>query len=206
VEETGDGVIDETPAQLTAANAAQAPSRTPVTGSLGKTDQSVPQPSAHNPEERSLLAQAGQSAGAASGIFLREDGAPPITSRRAQANGVGLEVGPPAIVSGWPAALNGPATESLVSAEGELPASPGLLATVLPVDFSGLEASVKDFFDQIEQLGLTMTASQADLLFSTGMVAVAAAVAAEITRRRLQVPAAPALPRGHGSLPYSDYR
>jgi len=95
---------------------------------------------------------------------------------------------------------------SALSSEHDLAARPELLAGILPVDFSGLESSVRDFFEQIDQLGLTLTESQVNVLFSSGIVVVAAAVAVEITRRQLQPSAPPALAaRGHGRLPYSDY-
>jgi len=98
---------------------------------------------------------------------------------------------------------------SALSPEQDLAARPELLAGILPVDFSvdfsGLESSVKNFFDQIDQLGLTLTESQVNVLFSSGIVAAAATVAVEITRRQLQPSVQPALARGHGRLPYSDY-
>jgi hypothetical protein len=99
------------------------------------------------------------------------------------------------------------AAESLspMSSAWTLPAYAAFLSEVLPVDFAALESSIKDFFDQIDQLGLTLTESQVDALFTTGMVAVAAAVAAEISRRSFQPSAAPVLALGRCRLPYSDY-
>jgi hypothetical protein len=79
------------------------------------------------------------------------------------------------------------------------------LTNILPFDFSALELSIKDFFDQIDQCGVKLSVSQVDLLFSSGIMAVAAAIALEIGRRKIHA-ANPALPlQREGSIPYSDY-
>jgi hypothetical protein len=86
----------------------------------------------------------------------------------------------------------------------EEPACP-LLTSIVPFDFAALEVSIKDFFNQINQAGLKLSENHVNLLFSSGMVAVAATLALEISRRKTTALAqAPALDHA-GSIPYSDY-
>jgi hypothetical protein len=80
-----------------------------------------------------------------------------------------------------------------------------VLTNILPANFSGLESAIKDFFEEIDQVGLQLSESQVSLLFSTSVMAAAAALALEVARRKLQPRAVtPALGRA-GSIPYSDY-
>jgi hypothetical protein len=89
--------------------------------------------------------------------------------------------------------------------ESALTASAALVTNVLPVDFASLESSIKSFFDDIDRLGVKLSESHVNLLFSSGMMAVAATLALEIARRRMQ-PSVPAVTlQREGSIPYSDY-
>jgi hypothetical protein len=80
-----------------------------------------------------------------------------------------------------------------------------LLTGVLPFDFASLEVSIQDFFSQINQAGIKLSESLANLLFSSGVLAVAATLAVEISRRKTaalaQVPALDYV----SAIPYSDY-
>lgn len=80
-----------------------------------------------------------------------------------------------------------------------------LLTSVLPIDFASLEASIKEFFSQIDAAGLKLSGQHVNYLFSTGILAVAATLAVEVSRRQTGALAqAPALDCTT-SIPYSDY-
>jgi hypothetical protein len=89
--------------------------------------------------------------------------------------------------------------------EPALPAFSALLTNVLPVDFASLDSSVKSFFEQIDRLGVKLSESNVNLLFASGIIAAATALAVEIGRRKMR-PAVPAVTlQRQGSIPYSDY-
>jgi hypothetical protein len=98
------------------------------------------------------------------------------------------------------------ALESIAAvAEPALPASSALLTNVLSVDFASLDSSVKSFFDQIDRIGVKLSESHVNLLFASGIVAAAGALAVEIARRKMQ-PAVPTVTlQREGSIPYSDF-
>jgi hypothetical protein len=149
---------------------------------------------------------AGQVKGIAPGLAVHNDQAPGLHVSHivGQQQRVDPNLKPAAGVA--PGMQTGQTLETETpSVAAALPAYAALLSDVLPVDFSTLESSIKEFFDQIDQLGLTLTEGQIDLLFTSGIVAVGAAVALEFSRRQLQPSGLPALPPGHGRLPYSDY-
>jgi hypothetical protein len=79
-----------------------------------------------------------------------------------------------------------------------------LVTNILPFDFSSLETSVHDFFDQLDQFGLKLSENHVSLLFSSGIVAAAATLALEFARRRIQALPMPTLERAD-LIPYSDY-
>ncbi len=80
-----------------------------------------------------------------------------------------------------------------------------MVTSVMPFDIASLETSIKDFFDQVNQAGLKLSAGHVNFLFSAGVVAVAAALAFELSRRKSSTPAqAPALELA-STIPYSDY-
>lgn len=92
-----------------------------------------------------------------------------------------------------------------VVAEPTFAPAAGVLSSMLPLDLSALESSVKAFFDKLDTLGFKLSATQVDLLFSSGIIAVAATIAAEITRRKVRAPVPALTPRRPGSIPYSDF-
>jgi hypothetical protein len=69
-----------------------------------------------------------------------------------------------------------------------LPSSSLLLSTVLPIDVAAMQSSVKDFFDQIDKLGVRLSEGQIDLLYSTGLMTAATVLALEIVRRQRRHP------------------
>src|SRR5271166_5037026 len=77
---------------------------------------------------------------------------------------------------------------------------------LLTFEFTTLETSIKDFFDQMDRLGKEISKNQIDLLYASGVVAVGAMLACEIARRKLQNPECPPVPFLARSLPYRDYR
>ena len=83
--------------------------------------------------------------------------------------------------------------------------SASLLTDILPFDFSSLDLSIRDFFSKIDQLGLKLSENHMDLLFSTGIMAVAASLALEMARRKIQTPVPALNLQRAGSIPYSDY-
>ena len=85
-----------------------------------------------------------------------------------------------------------PATESLWAPELAGRASM-FLSDSLPVDASLLESAIRDFFDRLGELGLSLSESQIDLLYCSALLTVATAVALEIVRRKATRPAMPAL-------------
>jgi hypothetical protein len=79
-----------------------------------------------------------------------------------------------------------------------------LLTNIFSLDASTLGSSIKDFFDQIDQLGLRLSDEQVDLLYSVGMTAAAAVAAFELARRQVRRRTLSQAPR-LGAIPYSDY-
>jgi hypothetical protein len=79
-----------------------------------------------------------------------------------------------------------------------------LVTNILPFDFSSLETSVRDFFDQLDQFGLKLSENHVSLLFSSGIAAAAATLALEFARRKIQALHMPTLERAD-LIPYSDY-
>lgn len=72
---------------------------------------------------------------------------------------------------------------------------------IFPLDSSTLQLSIKDFFDQMDQLGKYLSESQIDSLYSIGILATAAMVAVEITRRQFR-PAVLAPAASRRIIPY----
>jgi hypothetical protein len=60
----------------------------------------------------------------------------------------------------------------------------GPLANVLPFDLSALEADVKNFFEQMDDLVVSLGETPIELLLPSGLLAVATAIAVEIARRQ----------------------
>jgi hypothetical protein len=122
---------------------------------------------------------------------------------------------PPAALPAFPALPPGPETRRVTLApleplapsvfESALASSSGLLTNVLPIDFSSLESSIKSFFDQIDHMGVQLSRGQANLLFSSGIMAIAAALALQLARRKMQPPVEAVALQREGSIPYSDY-
>ena len=94
---------------------------------------------------------------------------------------------------------------SLAGADHEAVLPSPLVTSVLPFDIASLESSIKDFFDQVNQAGFKLSAGHVNLLFSSTVVALAATLAVEVSRRKTSQPAqAPALELA-STIPYSDY-
>jgi hypothetical protein len=94
----------------------------------------------------------------------------------------------------------GARTEMLASHDSDgmdTPARP--VTDILNADFSSLATSIQDFFDRMEQLGSKLSARQVGMLYGPGVLALAAAAAAEIARRQLREE--PARSRGRDRLP-----
>jgi hypothetical protein len=203
-DELNGSAVEETSAQVLASETAtQSKAQVIISG---RQDQSVTAVTSANAEDRLIGGQA-QGSIPAPGFFIRTESTPPSPSLPGQPNRVGPQM--ETLADANPVTHRheeGVAAESLatLSSDHEIQAGPVLLGTILPVDFSGLEASVRDFFEQLDQLGLTLTAGQVDVLFSAGVVSVAAAVALEIARRQRQPVVQPVLVRGRGRLPYSS--
>jgi hypothetical protein len=104
-----------------------------------------------------------------------------------------------------PLAVPGKPAKPLVSKATEFASSPPsmVLANIPPLDVRALQFSIKDFFDQIDKLGITLSEKQINLLYGLGIMAVATVLALELVRRQAR-PAPPALAPGQGSIPYSE--
>jgi hypothetical protein len=110
-----------------------------------------------------------------------------------------------AVVSSVDQPFDASVTASLPSAfaEAALPACAMLLTDILPMDFSAIESSIRAFFDQMEGVGSNFNESRLDLLFSTGFLVAATAVALEVARRQMK-PETPVFALGREGIPYSD--
>jgi hypothetical protein len=93
--------------------------------------------------------------------------------------------------------------ESASMAEAVLPVQATLLTDILPMDLTGLESSMRAFFDQLDGFGTTVAEHRIDLLFTTGVLVATSAVALEVARRQLK-PATKRVALGRDSIPYSD--
>jgi hypothetical protein len=80
-----------------------------------------------------------------------------------------------------------------------------LTGPVATADASKLPLSINDFFDKIDQLGMSLSDDEVDLLYAVGILAAAAGVAGEIIYRQIRS-ARPALVCGRGPIPYSTTR
>jgi hypothetical protein len=86
-----------------------------------------------------------------------------------------------------------------------LPEYSSLLTDILPVDFSGLDTTIREFLEPVERLGQTLIEGHVDLVFAAGLLAVGSVVVVGMVRRRLQPVAARAsLIVERESIPYSD--
>jgi hypothetical protein len=80
--------------------------------------------------------------------------------------------------------------------------APGVpLLGTLPVDVSALDASIKNFFAQVEEIGEQLSSHRLDLWISVGVMVAGTAVAVEIARRQARTPAPTLDPNRERSIP-----
>ncbi len=173
-------------------------------------DQTVNQiPQIVGRDDRPTLGQTLQAVNSAAASIGRDDiaaGARDVpalalpNSDRAAKAPVSFAVPP---MESMPPSTTNPA-QPLAQAVADFAVAPyGILAVnMVNLDSTALCSSIKDFFEQIEQLGITLSENQIDFLYSTGIVVAATGLALEIVRRKVRPPT-PALVYGRSPIPYS---